>query len=220
MRADQFAKHYPHLYHMAEVDAFEGILRHGLLSTSALLDLFGMSGTERYDIESCRRPNSVIIEHPKYGKATIRDQKPICDIKLEKSLIDCTPEDWYKLLNGKVFFWISQEKLQNLLSARTYRNKSHIILIVDSLGLVNACFSSIFLSPINSGAMPYGPTPRGLSTFVSISDWPDLERPRAGGLKRPVVELAVNHSIPNVFNFILRVEKWVSGSLRKIVWKP
>ena len=51
---------YPRLYHMAEVNSWDSIQRHGLLSTSALLDFFGYSGPERERIESARRPVSVV----------------------------------------------------------------------------------------------------------------------------------------------------------------
>ena len=37
----------PTLYHMAECGSWPSIRRHGLLSTSALLDLYGVQGAER-----------------------------------------------------------------------------------------------------------------------------------------------------------------------------
>ncbi|MGA3208405.1 MAG: hypothetical protein ABSE05_11360 [Syntrophales bacterium] len=68
--------------------------------------------------------------------------------------------------------------------------------------------------------MPYRPTPRGLRTFVPIRQWPDDERPRAGDLKKPVVELAVNYSIPDICTFIIRIEEWVDGCMNRVVWTP
>ena len=38
---------HPVVYHMAEYGTWESIKKHGLLSTSALLDLFQKSGEER-----------------------------------------------------------------------------------------------------------------------------------------------------------------------------
>lgn len=217
MRPNQFARHYPSLYHMAEPDALKGILQHGLLSTSALLDIFNIRGITRRRIECCRRPDSVVIQHPTYGSATIRDQKPICDSKLRQGLVGCTPGDWYRLLNGKVFFWTTQEKLLGLLNARAYRDKKHIVLTVNSSTLLHTHFNRVSLSHINSGAMPYGPTPRGLNTFVAIAGWPDRERPRAGGLARPVVEVAIDYSVPDLSNYILRIEEWLGGKVKRII---
>jgi len=62
---------------MAEAGSWPSIRRHGLLSTSALLDLFEVTGVERVRLESQRRPETVKIEHPEHGEALIRDQKPL-----------------------------------------------------------------------------------------------------------------------------------------------
>ena len=53
------------------------VKRHGLRSTSSLLDLFEISGKERAVIETLMRRDSVTITHPVHGQAVIRDQKPI-----------------------------------------------------------------------------------------------------------------------------------------------
>src|SRR5690242_18502139 len=103
---------------MAESGSLPGIRRHGLLSTSALLDLFEIAGSERYNIESCRRPGSVVISHPVHGQAVIRDQKPMSEEMLRRCLIGLTPRQWFELLNHKVFFWADGDRLQRLLGAR------------------------------------------------------------------------------------------------------
>ena len=46
------AERYPRLWHMAEVENWELIQRRGLLSTSALLDLFQYEGAKREAIEN------------------------------------------------------------------------------------------------------------------------------------------------------------------------
>ena len=69
---DSLIEYYPYLYHMAEPDSWESIEDKGLLSTSALLDLFEINGKRRFAIESCHRPDSVVIEHPRHGRAVIR----------------------------------------------------------------------------------------------------------------------------------------------------
>jgi hypothetical protein len=37
---DEFCERYPRLWHLADADAWPGIQRHGLLTTSQLLDRF------------------------------------------------------------------------------------------------------------------------------------------------------------------------------------
>src|SRR5277367_3908204 len=98
---------YPRLYHMAEAGSWESILKRGLLCTSSLLDLFEVNPALSPDIELRKRDRSYEIQNSALGRAVIRDQKPIVESKLQKSLHDCTLEEWYRLLNGRVFFWLN-----------------------------------------------------------------------------------------------------------------
>ena len=61
---ERIAELHPTLYHMAEFGTWESICKHGLLSTTALLDLFGMSGAERTSIEACRRRSPIERDQP------------------------------------------------------------------------------------------------------------------------------------------------------------
>ena len=100
---------------MAQCGSWPNIRKHGLLSTTALLDLFQKTGKERSKIESHWRASSIQIDHPKYGKAVVRDQKPARPEWIEKVLVGVTPEQWYRFLNSKVFFWLSQDSLTSML---------------------------------------------------------------------------------------------------------
>jgi hypothetical protein len=48
-----------------------------------------------------------------------------------------TPSDWYRLLNSKVFFWPSEERVAGLLGARAYRGRSQVVLRVDTASLLS-----------------------------------------------------------------------------------
>lgn len=69
---DEMIEDCPTLYHMAEVGSWPSIRTHGLLSTSAVLDLVELSGSARFEVESARRPESVEIAHPVHGRIVIR----------------------------------------------------------------------------------------------------------------------------------------------------
>src|SRR4051812_6107133 len=100
---DELVERYPQLYHMAEPYSWESIRKHGLLSTTALLDLFEVPPGQRRLIESCRRPEAVTLDHPVHGRAVVRDQKPMDDKGLTRALRDgITPRQWYELLNRHV----------------------------------------------------------------------------------------------------------------------
>jgi hypothetical protein len=215
--ADGLAELYPRLYHMAEPDSWESILRHGLLSTSALLTLFSVQGESRRKIELCRRENSQEIAHPTHGRAVIRDQKPIIESKLKLALRDCTPEDWYRTLNSRVFFWLTMERLITLLSARQYRGKPHAVLTLETRPLVNDFEHAVTLSPMNSGnTLPFA-HPRGLTTFMRMRDYPFEERLKRGRYYT-VVELAVDGGVPNIGDYTTRADlvTWDGNQLTKL----
>jgi uncharacterized protein DUF7002 len=196
----------PTLYHMAEQQSWPAIQRHGLLSTTALLDQHGVSGANRQSIESERRPTSVPLESPGIGRAVIRDQFPMDDKGLSRCLQDgLQPQDWYLLLNGKVFFWLTHARLLRLLNAGNYRNEEHDVLELSTRPLVTAYKDKIWLCPINSGTTKPFPHPRGKNTFSRISDYPYS----AWRAKRPrgeiVVELAVDYAVPDIATFVKRV---------------
>jgi hypothetical protein len=216
----ELAELYPRMYHMAEADSWDSIVRHGLQSTSALLDLFAFNGKARQDIELSKRERSYEIRHAEHGRAVVRDQKAIIESKLKDSLQDCTLEDWYRLLNGRVFFWLTEERLNTLLSAREYKEKPQLVLTVDTRALGENYARSITLSPMNSGnTLPFA-YPRGKATFSRMQDYPFRERLKRG-LHYTAVELAVEGGVPNIVDYTICAELRISKggevtTLRKI----
>jgi len=208
----------PTLYHMAERGSWPSIRQHGLLSTSALLDLYDVQGAERDAIECRRRPEGVTVKHPALRPVVIRDQKPMDDASLRMCLLDgLSPEDWYRCLNRKVFFWLTRERLLRLLNARPYRNAEHDVLELDTAALAAAYRPAITLSPINSGTtklFPSTASKRGRATFLSISDYPYAQWRSAG--RKPgerVVELTVDYGIFDITEFVRRVVQMQGGTV-------
>ena len=197
----------PTLFHMAEIGAWDSIRERGLLSTSALLDLYGVSGAKRESIESVRRPESVAIKGRELPAAVIRDQMPMDDKGLERCLpAHITPRDWYELLNSKVFFWLTRDRLHRLTSAGAYRHKSHDVIVVDTRSLIEAHRERIWLCPMNSGCTKPCPHPRDENTFSRIPAYP-YEHWKSTYRKRGewVVELAVDYSVPDIVNHVTKV---------------
>lgn len=208
MELELLVSRYPRLFHVAEDGSQESIREHGLLSTTALLDLFGVKGERRFAIESCWRPEIMRIEHPVYGAASIRDQQPMPEDLLLRCLEGMTLREWYETLNRKVFFWTETEHLERFLNA--YADAPRIVLEVDAARLLERHADRVTLSRINSGAPFQGnPSPRGLETFRRIADHPENE---------PVVELAVDYAVPDVADFTLRVSRWRGEEFLKRVW--
>jgi hypothetical protein len=205
---------------MAEDHTWPGIREHGLLSTRALLDLFEIVGDERTRLYSQHRPESVEIVHALHGRAVIRDQKPMPESRLRPALRNgITAREWYELINDRVFFWVSEHRLLRLLSARAYRDRVHTVLHVDTQRVVTDYRDRIKLTAINSGNTLPIARPRGLNTFLAIEAYPFEEIRRKRKVADAVAELSVKYSVPNVAEYITRVERRKADTLVEVVWE-
>lgn len=196
----------PTLYHMAERGSWSSIRVHGLLSTTALLDRYGLFGAARAEIESKRRSKGVLLEHEGFSDAVVRDQLPMDDKGLIRCLGDgLSPHEWYRILNSKVFFWLTRDRLLRLLNAGTYRLQEHEVLEIDARPLIDAYEDKIWFCPINSGCTKPFPHPRDKKTFQRISDYPYAQWRTKRKRGERIVELAVDYAVPDVANFVTRV---------------
>ena len=202
---EYIAKRWPRLFHMAEKGSWKSIKKHGLRSTTALLDLFEVHENERDPIESARRLDSVRIEHPVHGVAWIRDNKPINETVLRRTLVGMSEADWYRTLNGRVFFWLSKNRVKSLRNAPAYRDRKHDLIVLDTARLLDYYANVVELSHLNSGAVhPAADYPRGAGTFSRISDYPWTER-LATAPREPIVELTLPYMLEDVEPFLVGV---------------
>ena len=204
-----FAKRYPRLFHMATEGSWASIQKYGLLSTSAILDLYGITGAQRNGIERNRRASSVVLEDARLGRMVIRDQKPLIESKLRSSLRDgLTVEEWILGLNRRVFFWVKEERLGGLRGAREYRPDRQTVLVLDTVKVLERNLERVLLTPLNTGATNPMAHPRGKDTFKSLQEFPFADRLKTNR-KDPVVELTVDYSIPDAAEMV--VEVWERG---------
>jgi hypothetical protein len=207
---------YPRLYHMAHAGAWLSIERHGLLSTTALLDLFEIGGERREQLEFSRRPKSEEIEHPVHGKALLRDQIPLNERKLAKALQDgLTPRDWYRILNRRAYFWGPASRLKILQGAREYSEHRQTILVVDTERLLSRHHEKVCLCHMNSGATQPMAFPRGLGTFRPIDQYPLAERLKKYGAKGAVAEVTVDYSVPDLRDYVIEAYEVGGAQARK-----
>jgi hypothetical protein len=216
---DVIAATYPRLYHLTHVDNWDLIRRIGLLSTSALLDLFGVDGESRRAIESSIRRELVPIRNDTYGVAILRDQKPMDDGGLERALTDgISPEEWYRLVNRHVFFWVDRGRVDRLLGARAYRNERHALFVVRTQELLDRHAVRTVLSPLNTGATKPMPHPRGKNCFIPIASYPFAHWRGKRNVRDAVVELAVPGAVPDLLDALERVSIVGRGEPEEVVW--
>jgi hypothetical protein len=202
---------------MAESGTWPSIKKYGLRSTSSLLDLYGITGKERDIIEATRRASAITLKAPGLPPAVIRDQAPINEAILSEILKDeLEPSDWYRILNSKVFFWVTEKRLNKLLGARLYRGRAHTVLEVDTAKLLEKHLDQTTLSPINSGNTMMAAACRGLDTFQPLSTYPLRERRQQG--RTPVVELAVDAMVTDVEDVVVGVQHRAPGDDPVRIW--
>jgi hypothetical protein len=211
---------YPRLWHMAHDGAWPAIRQDGLMSAKALITAYAVPPTQRRALSLCRRAKSVRLAHAGRPGAVLRDQKPMSDTALLKCLQDgLTPRDWYELLNSHTFFWLSRDRIWRLLGARAYRGVSQTVLTINTGTLVAAHRERIRLSPINSGSTIMTALPRGLNMFRRIEDFPFHERARTRGPASNVIELLVEHSVPDIAEHVLAVHHCRNDQIVETIWR-
>lgn len=127
----------------------------------------------------------------------IRDQRPMSPKALAGCLVGIEPPGWYKLLNGKVFFWADPSRLGAIL--RTYQHEDQELLVIDTLALLERHACRIGLSHINSGAVGRAHAQRGPEIFKSLGDFP-REIWQEG--KRAVAEVTLEEGLKSVEDFL------------------
>lgn len=213
----EVADRYPLLFHMAEKGSWDAIRANGLRSTTALLDLYGYAGEKREMVESHKREASVVLSAMHLPNAVVRDNLPIREVALAGALEDgLNPRGWYEMLNQRVFFWVSEERLKRLLNARAYRSKEHDVLVVDTRSLLQAHSDRVTLCAMNSGNTFPVAHRRGLATFRRLKDFPFQDR--IARRLEPVVELAVDYAVPDIASHTLRVERRQARLEGRVIW--
>jgi Family of unknown function (DUF7002) len=153
----------------------------------------------------------VTLRHPKHGLAVLRDNRPVRPELLERCLEDISVADWFRMLNGQVFFWVDRERAMRLVGARTHRSRAHDVLIVDTGALIVRHHERIRVTSINTGAVlfPHAPK-RGRSTFRVVPE-------HDPGLR--IVELTVERAVPDIDAVTIGVERWHAGSPPAAIWR-
>ncbi len=190
------------MFHMAEDGSWPSIVSNGLLSTSTLLTLYDYQGPARDELESEWRENKVPIHRDGLPNAILRDQKPMPPHSLAPTLTNgMSTNEWYRLINGKVFFWVKWEDLEKFMDAKEYRNSPQLAIVIDTDALVKQYTDRITLCSFNSGStLADYPRPRGRESFLSISEH-----------NSPITkELCVEDRVSNVLDVVVSVHRMIA----------
>lgn len=213
------ARLYPTAYHMAEDGSWPSIRDRGLLSTKAIVDLYQPNDQVKADILAVVRRKKITLTRNGLPDVTIRDQLPakFLNACLEEGV---TPQEYLDALNGRAFFWLSRERLMKLLQAQQYRNLRQTVLHVDTSALLNAYPDRVQLAPYNTGSMHVPTAPkRGPGVFSDLADYPyDEWARRRGRSGEPVVELTIDYAVPDISEYVTRVETWADSTPVEVLY--
>lgn len=159
---DRYAALPAHAYHLVDAQNWPAIQRDGLHSTTTLIARAGLSGVGAAPFRDLARNR-----HGPARGAHIRDQSPMPPAALARCLDPgLTPQDWYDLVNAKVFFWLDRDRLDRHLSACCGRPQ--VLLTIDLHRLFDRHGDHAFLTPFNTGNARRAAAARGHRTFVPL----------------------------------------------------
>ena len=215
MVPSDLSANYPVLYHIVWGGSWPSIRENGLLSSKALLRLYGKSDSEIAGLTQSRRPHRVEIECSGRPRAVLRDQKPLTDAGLRSALSgSAEPWQWYDRINCMVFFWPTKERLKTMISASVYERVDHDVLVIDTKKLVDLEAPNIRLSRMNSGSTKPFAHRRDMGLFKRIEDYPFEFRRKRYGTAKAVAEVCVLDRVENIREAVLEVKR---GSVKEIL---
>lgn len=209
MDSSEFVDRFPQVHHVTTGGAWEGIAATGLLSTSALLDRFQVREPQRSALESRPRPKSVELFHQGHGRVVLFDNRPL-RVDILRGCLDCSVEEWCRLLNARVFCWATETRLGNHLRARGHRGQRRDVITLSTERLVKRHAAAITLCAFNSGSALYPNAPRrGPDTFARIEGYPYDDHRRRRGRANALAEVCVTgqiEDIETVAEQVIRIE--------------
>jgi len=191
-------------FHIADAENWPSIQRHGLFSTSRLIARDRLQGDAASPFAGHRATGMRLP-----SGALIRDQSPMPPGALRRCLdAGLTPQDWYDLVNAKVYFWLNQDRLDRHLAACGAR--AQVLVAVDLPALLERHGHAAFLTPFNVGNARRRPATRGGRSFVPLAAWladrwlseAESGRP-ARSRSHPPAEIAIEDSVPDLADFVL-----------------
>jgi len=199
-------------FHIADAENWRAIQRTGLHSTTALIARGGLSADEARPFASYR-PEGMRLP----AGAMIRDQRPMPPAALKRCLdAGLSPQAWYDLVNGKVFFWLQVERRDRHLAA--CRARPQIVVAVDLRRMLARHGEVAFVTPFNVGNARRRPASRGHRTFVRLDAWlktrwesEALEGRPARARTHPPAEVAIEGSVPDLMEFVVETRSVSAG---------
>ena len=186
-----FIRHRPWLCHVSLATDVASIHKHGLLSTSSLLDLFEVPETDRQLYEREPRSKAVTLVHSLHGRTVLNDQAPLHAGGLSRCLDGMTSEEWCRELNSRVYLRPVRDRSQCIWKTKLTNSLKRLTLVADTREFLAVYEEELAATSINPGYTLRDPTRRGRYTFTPLRelfDAPSLTM-------KSIAELSVLHKV-------------------------
>ncbi len=189
------------LYHLAETTNLASIQMYGLMSTERLAARVGWSTAEREAFLATHRPRDVVLPNGTF----IRHQAPMPPALLGPALhAGLTPADWYRIINGHVFFWFDRARMERHRAACGGRPQT--LLVFDATEVLRAYGERTFVARFNLGNARRRAVSRGVSSLVPYTrfvrdGWPEAGD---GGVHRTrPAEVLIRDIVPTCAPYLI-----------------
>lgn len=195
----------PQLFHLTAGDAWESIQEHGLRSATWLVRARSLDEERGTALLTAPREAIEVIGDPAdpLGHATLRDQKPLTLSKLERLVEGITPENYIRLINDRVYFYMKAADVERVRGVRDAEGQPQLLLTLDSRRLLADYQGSVRVAKINTGATIGMQGRRGPRTWLAIDKFP--------GRATEVKEFTVLDGISDVTPYLVSAELWNAG---------
>ncbi|BEP13406.1 hypothetical protein acdb102_17170 [Acidothermaceae bacterium B102] len=195
----------PQLFHLTAGDAWESIQEHGLRSATWLVRARSLDEERATTLLTAPREAIEVIGDPAdpLGHATLRDQKPLTLSKLERLVEGITPENYIRLINDRVYFYMKAADVERVRGVRDAEGQPQLLLTLDSRRLLADYQGSVRVAKINTGATIGMQGRRGPRTWLAIDKFP--------GRATEVKEFTVLDGISDVTPYLVSAELWNAG---------
>ncbi len=202
----------PQLFHLSAGDAWPSIVERGLRSATWLVRQHGLDDERAAGLLTAPREQIEVIGDPAdpLGHATLRDQKPLTLSKLERLVEGITPENYIRLINDRVYFYMKPADVEKVRGVRdAAESQPQLMLTLDSRRLLADYQGSVRVAKINTGATIGMQGRRGPRTWLAIDKFP--------GRATEVKEFTVLDGISDVTPYLVSAEIWQGGEKLEVL---
>jgi hypothetical protein len=162
---DDFVARFPNLWHATFPGGWDGIQQSGLRPSLDLLTAAGREGEA-----SELREEQVTLSLPE-GEAVLRAQTP--NRKDPAPYLDgITAEEWYRLLNGRSYFYVSRDDVDKMVAASLELGIAQDVATFQTRRLLTPVVDQVQVATVNATTFPRASgAVRGPGTFQALADF-------------------------------------------------